>query len=301
LWALARVVPFRGSLLRAHQYKQTPVDLVPSGSNRPARVAGLSVPIAYELDQRAGALVVTGNSADTGLGCESVDLIITDPPYMDNVHYSELADFFHAWLSSIRPFAAYPTSMSTRSPGEVQDTTAAGFGESIAAVWLECARVLKPSGLLAFTFHQAKIEGWVAVLQALAQAGFVVTSMQPVKAEMSVAAPKHGAKEPSTLDTIVVCRKRGEAVATMGDTPCEAADRAHERLAAIAEVGIRFGPADVRSVVRGSVLSLLTRADLQLEPADLVAAATGLAEELVDLFAAADRTSATKSAPEAPA
>lgn len=286
---------FESRLLRAHQYKVTPVDLVPSGSGRADRVAGLSVPIGRDLDKRDGAVVVTGNSADTRLSNESVDLIVTDPPYMDNVHYSELADFFHAWLTSIRPFADYPMSVSTRTFGEVQDTTAVGFGESIAAVWLECARVLKPSGLLAFTFHQAKIEGWVAVLQALAQAGFVVTSMQPVKAEMSVAAPKHGAKEPSTLDTIVVCRKRGEAVATMGDAPPEAADRARERLAALAEGGIRFGPTDVRSVVRGSVLSLLTRADLQLEPADLVVAANGLAEELVDVFAASDRASALEA------
>jgi len=277
---------FESRLLRAHQYKQTPVDLVPSGSSRPDRVAGLSGPIGCQLEQREGAVVVTGNSAVTGLSDESVDLIITDPPYMDNVHYSELADFFHAWLTSIRPFLDYPTSTSTRALGEVQDTTAAGFSESIAAVWRECERVLKPSGLLAFTFHQAKIEGWVAVLEALAQAGFVVTSMQPVKAEMSVAAPKHGAKQPSTLDTIVVCRKRGEAVATMGDAPHAAADRARERLVAIAEGGIQFGSADVRSVVRGSVLSLLTRADLQLEPDELVAAADALAEELVDVFAA---------------
>lgn len=281
---------FESRLLRAHQYKQTPVDLVLSGSSRPVRVAGLSVPIGCEIDQREGAVVVTGNSADTGLSDESVNLVITDPPYMDNVHYSELADFFHAWLTIIRPFSGYPTSTSTRARGEVQDTTAAGFGENIAAVWSECARVLKSSGLLAFTFHQAKIEGWVAVLEALAQAGFVVTSMQPVKAEMSVAAPKHGAREPSTLDTIVICRKRCGVTATMGDAPRAAAELARQRLAAIAEGGVQFGSADVRSVVRGSVLSLLTRADLQFEPGDLMAAANGLAEELVDVFATRDLT-----------
>lgn len=286
---------FESRLLRAHQYKQSPVDLVPSKSHRPDRVAGLSVPIGCELDHRAGTIVVTGNSADTGLGNESVDLIITDPPYMDNVHYSELADFFHSWLTSIRPFPDYPTSASTRAPGEVQDTTATGFGESIEAVWRECARVLKPSGLLAFTFHQVKIEGWVAVLEAIAQAGLVVTSMQPVKAEMSVAAPKHGAREPSTLDTIVVCRKQGGAVATMGDAPHAAAERARERLTAIAEGGVQFGSADVRSVVRGSVLSLLTRADLRFELGELVGAAEDLAEDLVGVFAVRRREPGIKA------
>lgn len=282
---------FESRLLRAHQYKQTPVDLVPSESSRPHRVAGLSAPIACDVDQRQEAVVVTGTSSNTGLGDESVDLIVTDPPYMDNVHYSELADFFHAWLRGIRPFAAYPATSTTRAPGEVQDTTAAGFGLSIEAVWRECSRVMKNSGLLAFTFHQAKIEGWTAVMEALANAGFVVTSMQPVKAEMSVAAPKHGAREPSTLDTIVVCRKRGGVVATMGDSPHAAADLARERLAAIADGGVSFGSADVRSVVRGSVLSLLTRADLHFELGELLAAADDLAEALVEGFAAGDRAS----------
>ena len=27
-----------------------------------------------------------------------MDLVITDPPYADNVNYSEVADFFYVWL-----------------------------------------------------------------------------------------------------------------------------------------------------------------------------------------------------------
>ena len=38
-------------------------------------------------------------------------------------------------------------------------------------------------------------------------AGFTVVNSQPVKAEMSVAAPKSQAKEPIQLDIIIVCRK----------------------------------------------------------------------------------------------
>ena len=46
-----------------------------------------------------------GDSASTGLPPRSIDLIVTDPPFFDNVHYSELADFFHAWqqLTAARP------------------------------------------------------------------------------------------------------------------------------------------------------------------------------------------------------
>jgi adenine-specific DNA methylase len=204
---------------------------------------------------------------------------------MDNVHYSELADFFHSWLSGITPFRDYDATATTRAAGEVQDTTADGFASSIEAVWRECHRVMKPEGLLAFTFHQAKVDGWVALMNALARAGFVVTAMHPIKGEMSVAAPKHGAREPSTLDTVVVCRKTSNAEASIGDSIEEAARWATDRLAELADGEVVFGPGDVRSVVRGCVLALLTRRDLDLQPCGLVEAADRLAAAAVEWFA----------------
>ena len=47
-----------------------------------------------------GIALSCGDSSATGLSARSVDLIVTDPPFFDNVHYSELADFFHAWRQS---------------------------------------------------------------------------------------------------------------------------------------------------------------------------------------------------------
>jgi putative DNA methylase len=275
---------FESRLIRAHRYKKKPVDLVPGESSRPQRLTGISQPILCDLNAHDVATVITGNSAATGLESESIDLIVTDPPYMDNVHYSELADFFHAWLASVQPYPGYSTTATTRVAGEVQDTTADGFASSIKTVWRECARVLKPSGLLAFTFHQAKLEGWLAVMEALAGAGFVVSATQPVKAEMSVAAPKHGANEPSTLDTIVVCRKSGHAHVAFGPSAQEAAAWARARLLAIAEAGVNFGTADVRSAVRGSVLALITQPGRLQEAPDLRKDAEQLANEAVAWF-----------------
>jgi hypothetical protein len=73
-------------LERAHKYKTEPVDLVLADDGSVVRVTGLA---------HAGTGdVATRNAADTGLPDASVDLVITDPPFMDNVHYAELADFF---------------------------------------------------------------------------------------------------------------------------------------------------------------------------------------------------------------
>ena len=48
------------------------------------------------------------------------------------------------------------------------------------------------------------------MLHALADAGFVIVAVHPIKSEMSVAAPKAQAKEPIDYDIIIVCRKRDE-------------------------------------------------------------------------------------------
>ena len=78
---------------------------------------------------------------------------------------------------------------------------------SLGAVWQEVYRVLKNNGLLVFTYHHSRGEGWRSVLNALMSAGFGIVATHPVKAEMSVATPKQQTREPINLDIIIVCRK----------------------------------------------------------------------------------------------
>ena len=78
---------------------------------------------------------------------------------------------------------------------------------SCRGVFRECHRILKDDGLLVFTYHHSRDEGWTALAEAVLGAGFTVVNSQPVKAEMSVATPKSQAKEPIQLDIIIVCRK----------------------------------------------------------------------------------------------
>jgi adenine-specific DNA methylase len=178
---------------------------------------------------------------------------------MDNVHYSELADFFHAWLRQIQPFDEYPTeAVTTRHSEEVQSADPRDFGRAIAAVWKECARILKPSGLLAFTFHQARIAGWVELVKALEAAGLVITAVQPVKAEMSTSTIKSSAANPSNLDSIVVCRLTDQVRPSLPTTASTVRARAVTALRECQEAGITVGYADVESVIRGSILALHT-------------------------------------------
>jgi putative DNA methylase len=275
---------YRSRLLRAHAWKTAPADQVLSGQHI-RRVTGISLPteaaVTAAFPARGAICLRTGDSSDTDLPDQSVDLVVTDPPYMDNVHYSELADFFHAWLRGLMPFRGYPADITTtRNGDEVQSASPEEFRKTITSVWRECGRVLRADGLMAFTFHQARLSGWVALMLALAEAGFVVSAVQPVKGEMSTSVTKN-ALEPSNLDAVIVCRKRAAGVACAKD-----ADRAAElgvrRLRDLRSAGIEVGPGDVRSVIRGHVLATYTASP---ETADIEALAA-LADRLAARHAA---------------
>jgi putative DNA methylase len=42
--------------------------------------------------------VLRGKSQSLPFGSGTLDAVITDPPYYDNVSYSNLSDFFFVWL-----------------------------------------------------------------------------------------------------------------------------------------------------------------------------------------------------------
>ncbi len=208
---------YRTRLLRAIQYREAPVEV-----ERPSRHTASNVRRQCSPSFR-GVVCATwpperpwpersihlscGSSDTTGLPESSIDLVVTDPPFFDNVHYSELADFFLAW-QSLHPRGFVSHSQSTRSNNEVQDTCPDKFSEKLQAVFSECHRVLTSNGLLVFTYHHSRSEGWASLAAAVCGAGFSFINAHPVTSEMSVATPKSQAKEPIQLDVVLVCRKR---------------------------------------------------------------------------------------------
>lgn len=207
---------FESRILRALDYAENPFELKLTGAGRSitGKAYGFSDSIGSECaasfeDFQNGkqAYLSCGDSRFTDLASGSVDTVLTDPPFFDNVNYSQLADFFHVWQRHILGPSGCRAGVSTRAEGEVQHGEADVFRDRLGAVWAECHRVLKDDGLLVFTYHHSRIEGWRSILQALMNAGFGIVVTHPVKAEMSVATPKQQAKEPIDLDIIIVCRK----------------------------------------------------------------------------------------------
>jgi putative DNA methylase len=260
---------YGGALSRLRQvyaYKAAPRDftvqdgvpVVGAGRSQPVDLTLVRTWDALAAEPR-GAYVITADAAATDLPAGSVDLVITDPPYVDNVHYSELADFFHAWMRSIRPFPHYPRRGSTRDKREVQNRSADDFEEMITSVWTECARVLKDDGLLAFSFHQSQTSGWAAVMASLQRAGLIVTATRPVVAELSASLTKRAAVAPNRIDVIVVCRKAAGRPPASKLTAAQARSHTVMALDRLDAAGLKLGSADFRSAVRAAVLALGTR------------------------------------------
>ena len=177
-----------------------------------------------------GALLLCGDSAHLpAIPNESVDFVITDPPYFDSIHYSELSNFFYVWL---REFVQHPyfaaEDVPTKQEAIVNDVMAKGeqeYQELLAAVFRECARMLKMDGELIFTFHHTKWRAWWTVLMALSSSGFRVTDSFPVMSEYKVN-PHIRNKQTLDMDLILVCQKKVLAPATRLSVPTEILRRA---------------------------------------------------------------------------
>ena len=244
---------FRSHLLRLLDYREAPTE-VNGTATRAGKVcspefSGDLYAWKSEIPKR-GIALSCGDSSDTGLPNCSIVFVVTDPPFFDNVHYSELADFFYAWQQ-----IGETGTTSTRHDREVQDTNSQQFAEKLQSVFSECHRILKHDGLLVFTYHHSRDEGWSAVAEALTKAGFVIVNSHPVKAEMSVATPKSQAKEPIQLDIILVCRKAYKSTSNL-QTETDAMVSAHQKLVRLQEAGFELSANDRKVVIAGQLLTL---------------------------------------------
>jgi putative DNA methylase len=132
-------------------------------------------------------MVLQTSSARLDLPSESVDHVVTDPPYSDSVQYSDLAAFFRVWLEQLLPSAAKWTYDVTQSAVDVQASGNGHYARLLGQIFAECHRVLKKdSGRLVFTFHHWKPLAWAALTVALKRADFILINRYVVHAENPV-------------------------------------------------------------------------------------------------------------------
>lgn len=170
-------------------------------------------------DPVIGGAVFQGSSTDLSqLENSSVDLIITDPPFGDLIQYSELADFFYVWLRCVLT-KQYPTIFGGEYTPKTLEAVSNRFREPenpngfyqrlLTECWREGHRILRPSGILAFTFHHSEDEPWVAVLESLFDAGYYLEATYPIRSDETKGDGQFGSQKVE-YDIIHVCRKRTE-------------------------------------------------------------------------------------------
>jgi putative DNA methylase len=142
--------------------------------------------------------VTLGSGDSLSLGDSSIDCVVMDPPYYDNVTYSELSDFFYVWLKRTAgllfpdEFASYLTDKDHeaianpfRFRGQKNANKLAGrdYQERMAAIFTECRRVIKPEGVMTVMFTHKASGAWDALATGLVKAGFVITASWPINTE----------------------------------------------------------------------------------------------------------------------
>lgn len=175
---------------RACDASRTPADLSRDGGKVMSEQAvGVDDPISHDLTDASENSVIATCSAEriSDLPTASVDLVVTDPPYGDNINYSELSDFYLAWHQVLDiapppyddPERRAPLQTNLAADGRQKDALAP-YRDVLGTVFFEAERVLKPGGMLIFTFQHSDPNTWLALGEALAQSNFRVNNVVPL-------------------------------------------------------------------------------------------------------------------------
>ena len=178
------------------------------------------------------AEVIRGDARDLPLADATVDCIVFDPPYEENVCYAELSDYFYVWLKRTagyvfpEDFTDYLTEKDQEaiaSPARFKERAAKGrsaktlaladYQSKMAEIFAECRRVIKDGaaepGIMTVMFNHKSTTAWDALTIALIEAGFAITRTWPVKTEAESSLHIKG-KAAARTTILLACRPRTE-------------------------------------------------------------------------------------------
>lgn len=214
-------------------------------------------------------------------------VISTDPPYYDNVGYSDLSDFFLTWMrKNLR--STYPELFSTLSAPKAEELIAAPYrhGGKDAAEQFFLDGMRKAIANLAnqtsnhfpatiyYAFKQSEMAdegvsstGWATFLQAVFEAGFTVVGTWPVRTELANRIRGIGANALAN-SVVLVCRKR-EPDAQLITRAEFVRTLKRELPGAIAELqAANIAPADMPQSAIGPGMGIFSRYSAVLEADD---------------------------------
>lgn len=201
--------------------------------------------------------------------------VITDPPYYDAVPYAYLSDFFYVWmrrtLADVHPSlfreggVPKDAEIVVDRPHQLSQSTKdiAFYERELTKAFADGRRIARPDGVGTIVFASKTTASWEAILQAVVDAGWVITGSWPIDTEREARVAAQGqARLASSVH--LVCRPREDATGAASDSAGEWRDvllelpkRIHEwmpRLAAEGVVG-----ADAIFACLGPALEIFSR------------------------------------------
>lgn len=127
----------------------------------------VSLPSERKVIISTGSLTYAKNVPDN-----SIDYIFTDPPFGDNLNYSELNYMWECWGKVLTNNTSEAIVDKTAGKEILQ------YQNLMTDCFKECYRVLKPNRWITVEFHNSKNAVWNAIQEALSKSGFIVADVR---------------------------------------------------------------------------------------------------------------------------
>jgi len=201
--------------------------------------------------------VVQSSATEHPLPDDVALAMITDPPYYDAVPYAHLSDFFYVWLRRVlldvmpdlfkTPSVPKDKEIVVDRPHELSNSThdIAFYEQELAKAFSEARRVTAPNGIGTIVFASKTTSSWEAILQALINAGWIITGSWPIDTEREARIAAQGqARLASSIH--LVCRPREnpdgsvrmDDIGDWRDVLAELPKRIHDWMPRLAEEGV---------------------------------------------------------------
>jgi len=130
-----------------------------------------------------------------------VDYIFTDPPFGDNLPYSELNFNEESWLG------VHTNNRSEAIISEIQKKDLRGYQDLITTAFRENYRILKPGRWMTVVFHNSQNRVWNAIQEALFEAGFVVADVRTLDKQRGTTKQQVYTSGAVKQDLVISCYK----------------------------------------------------------------------------------------------
>ena len=164
--------------------------------------------------------VYRGSALMLPCGDKEIDVVVTDPPYYDNISYAVLSDFFYVWLKRsigdlfpdhfagvLTPKKSETISDPVRHGGREESRNI--YENMMAKAFKEGYRVLKEGGYMVVIYAHKTTLGWSTLVDALRRAGFNIIEAWPLDTEMKGGVVKVGKAMLASSIFIVACKRKG--------------------------------------------------------------------------------------------